>query len=305
MGATRGGADQMKILVLGGAGMLGHKMVQTLTTQYEDVWWTLRGRRDDARLAPVPLLRGDHAIENVDAADMAGLRKTIERVRPDAVVNCIGLIKQRPEGQSPIEAITINSLLPHVVAESILPWRGRLIHFSTDCVFNGRRGNYTETDVCDAEDVYGRSKALGESVAANVLTLRTSIIGRELSQHQSLLDWFLAQRGGTVRGFRRHIWSGVTTNHLAEVTARALREWSALSGIYQVSSGSISKYDLLLLVRDVYSLPVVVEPDETQVLDRSMSGAKLAAATGYHPPPMITLLEQIVSDPTPYPQLGR
>lgn len=293
----------MRILVLGGAGMLGHKMVQVVERQFDNVWWTLRGSRNDAKLAPVPLLRGDHAIEGVDASNITALRRLLERVKPDVVVNCIGLIKQRPEGQSPIEAITINSLLPHVVADAVGQWGARLIHFSTDCVFNGRRGGYTEDDPSDAEDVYGRSKFLGESSASNALTLRTSIIGRELSNHKSLLDWFLSQRGRTIRGFRRHIWSGVTTNHLAAVTARAIQEWSSLSGVYQVSSSSISKYDLLLLMRDVYSLPVTIEPDDAQFLDRSMSGAKLAAATGYRPPDMPTLLHEMASDPTPYPPL--
>ncbi|MGA2988810.1 MAG: sugar nucleotide-binding protein, partial [Terriglobia bacterium] len=147
--------------------------------------------------------------------DFNALEATLSALRPDYVVNCVGVIKQRTEAISPIPSITINSLLPHKLAQMAARWGGRIIHFSTDCVFSGKRGWYTEEDPSDAEDLYGRSKFLGEVVVANALTLRTSIIGRELVEHRSLLDWFLAQNHKTVHGYRRVIYSGVTTNYLA------------------------------------------------------------------------------------------
>jgi dTDP-4-dehydrorhamnose reductase len=231
-------------------------------------------------------------------------------MRPDVVVNCIGVIKQRAEAQSPIPSITINALLPHRIAEIMVGWAGQLIHFSTDCVFSGRQGHYSEADPSDAEDLYGRSKFLGEAKGPNALTLRTSIIGRELDHHKSLLDWFLLGGHSRVSGFTNVWWSGVTTNHLADVVADLIDRHQSLSGLYQVSSGRISKYELLCGLRDGYGLRVEVEPDDGPVNDRSLDGSRFAAATGYHCPPWEQLIKELVNDRTPYdswrpPGIGR
>ena len=156
-------------------------------------------------------------IRGVDASDFDGLRRELENRKPEFIVNCVGIVKQRTEAGSAIPSITINALLPHRLAEAAASWGGRLIHFSTDCVFSGRTGGYREEDLSDAEDLYGRTKFLGEVTGPNAVTLRTSIIGRELTTHRSLLDWFLSQKGMTVRGFRRVIYSGVTTIEMAKV----------------------------------------------------------------------------------------
>jgi dTDP-4-dehydrorhamnose reductase len=285
--------------------MLGHKMVQAFAAASDDTWCTLRGRRDDPLLTPVPFLQSpDRVIEGIDAAHGENVIAVIRRLTPDVVVNCVGVIKQRKDAKAALPSIAVNSLLPHVIATALEEWGGRLIHFSTDCVFDGRRGNYCEDDRADADDLYGRTKYLGEVATANALTLRTSIIGRELSKHASLLDWFLSQRGKTIRGFRCVWWSGVTTNHLADLVVKLACTRADLSGLYQVSSGRIDKYELLCLLRDAYSLDVVIEPEETTVLDRSLSGARFEAATGYRFPTWPVLLEQLVNDPTPYPTLA-
>jgi dTDP-4-dehydrorhamnose reductase len=284
--------------------MLGHQMVRRLKVSFADTWWTLRGRADDPALAPAPWLGGPHALTGVDAEDLAALEATVRRIRPDVVVNCLGIIKQRSSSHDAIRSITVNSLLPHRIAALLREWNGRLISFSTDCVFSGRRGNYTEADPSDAEDLYGRTKFLGETADENALTIRTSIIGRELRNHASLLDWFLSQRGGTVRGFRRHWWSGVTTPHLADVVARGLEGWPTLSGVYQLSSGKISKYDLLVLLRDGLGAQVEVEPDDGPQCDRSLLGDRYRAATGYQCPPWPVLIAELAADTTPYPRLG-
>jgi dTDP-4-dehydrorhamnose reductase len=285
--------------------MLGHKMVQAFAAASDDTWCTLRGRRDDPLLTPVPFLQSsDRVIEGIDAAHGENVIAVIRRLTPDVVVNCVGVIKQRKDAKAALPSIAVNSLLPHVIATALEEWGGRLIHVSTDCVFDGRRGNYCEDDRADADDLYGRTKYLGEVATANALTLRTSIIGRELSKHASLLDWFLSQRGKTIRGFRCVWWSGVTTNHLADLVVKLACTRADLSGLYQVSSGRIDKYELLCLLRDAYSLDVVIEPEETTVLDRSLSGARFEAATGYRFPTWPVLLEQLVNDPTPYPTLA-
>jgi len=287
----------MRILVLGGEGMLGHKMVQTLAARFADTWWTVRGPLAEL---PVPFLQSPRCVERVDVMDWAAVEGVLGRLRPDAVVNCVGVIKQRVAAASPVPSISINALLPHRIAEAVVGWSGRLIHFSTDCVFSGRKGRYTEGDVSDAEDLYGRTKFLGEAAGAGALTIRTSIIGRELENHKSLLDWFLLGRHERVKGFTNVWWSGVTTNHLADVVGGLIERHPALSGLYQLSSGRISKYELLCRLRDGYRLRTEVEPVDEPRNDRSLDGSRFAAATGYRCPPWDELIGQLVGDPTPY-----
>lgn len=292
----------MKVLVLGGAGMLGHKVVQTLGRHGLETWCTVRdaapGPLDTLGIAPP-----SRVIAGVDAMDIDQVERLVLELRPDAVVNCVGVIKQRDAAKAAIPSITVNALLPHRLAAALQPIGGRLIHFSTDCVFSGRRGDYREDDVPDAEDLYGRSKLLGEVATENALTLRTSIIGRELRHHGSLLDWFISQEGGSVRGFTRAWWSGVTTLHLAELVGRVLVGHPELSGVYQVAGRKISKHDLLVALREALGLQVEIVPDDDFHIDRSLSGDRLAAAIGYRAPGWEVLLGELADDPTPYGQL--
>jgi len=289
-----------KVMVLGGAGMLGHKMFQILRERFAGVFCTIC---EDLRKPPfdrVELLHGEDVIPGVDVTDFPALEAILSAFRPEYLVNCVGVIKQRAEAVSPIPSITINSLLPHKLAQMAAPWGGRVIHFSTDCVFNGKRGGYLEGDFSDAEDLYGKTKFLGEVTTASALTLRTSIIGRELSEHRSLLDWFLSQNHNTVRGYRRVIYSGVTTNHLAELVASIIQEHPGLDGLYQVASEPVSKYDLLCLLREAYRLDLRIEPDDLEVSDRSMRCDRLREAIDYKCPPWPVLVRQLAEDNTPY-----
>jgi dTDP-4-dehydrorhamnose reductase len=290
----------MRIVVVGGTGMLGHKMFQILRERFPG---TICTTRVDVRKPPfdrVELLQGDDVIGGVDVMNYSQLHSVLKEIRPDFTVNCVGIVKQRAEAHVAIPSIMINSLLPHKLAAFAAEWGGRVIHPSTDCVFDGKRGGYLETDNSNAEDLYGRSKFLGELRCANGLTLRTSIIGRELTGHTSLLDWFLMQSGKTVRGFRRAIYSGVTTIELADVVTAIIRNSPQLHGLFQVVSQPISKYDLLCLVRDAYRLEVTIVPDDKEVSDRSMKGDEFRRATGYVAPPWTELIERLKNDPTPY-----
>ncbi len=282
-----------EVVVLGAGGMLGHKMFQRLQESFPG---TIGMARNSSAVGLIP----GEWITGIDAADFAGLAATLRRIRPAFVVNCIGIIKQRPEAQDPAQAITINALLPHRLASLCQEWGGKLIHFSTDCVFSGTRGNYSEQDPCDAGDLYGQTKSLGEVRSGNALTLRTSIIGRELSGQRSLLEWFLAQRGGTVHGFSRVIWSGVTTNHAAWLVSEILRRHAGLCGLYQVAGRPVSKHDLLCMLRRAYSLNVEIVPDGTEVSDRSMCGDRLRRAIGYTAPSWDELTAELAGDATPY-----
>lgn len=290
----------MKLLVLGGEGMLGHKMFQALLSRYADTACTVARPLADPFYQKVELFRQGRVIENVDAMNFVRLHEILDSERPTYIVNCIGIIKQREEAKAAIPSITLNALLPHKLARFAAGWGGRVIHFSTDCVFSGKRGRYTEQDPSDAEDLYGRSKYLGEVATENALTLRTSIIGRELSQFKSLLEWFLSQKGKTVRGFKRVIYSGVTTNYMARLVGDLVSDRPGLSGLYQVTGPAISKYDLLCLVKDAFRLDLEIVPDEDEISDRSMIGERFFKATGYSLPVWRDMVDEMAQDPTPY-----
>jgi dTDP-4-dehydrorhamnose reductase len=289
-----------RVLVVGAGGMLGHKMLQTLSGRFEQTFATIRGGRRQHPYDRIDLFQTERVLEHVDLLQLDELDALLESLRPDVVVNCAGIVKQRAEAHDAISSITINALLPHRIARTVGQWDGRLIHFSTDCIFSGKRGRYTEADFPDACDLYGRSKFLGEVESPHALTLRTSIIGRELQHFESLLEWFLRQSNPSVRGFTRAFWSGVTTNHLAELVTHIIRSQPQLRGVYQISSGRIAKYDLLLMLRSAYGMTVEIEPDDTMVCDRSLDGRLFEKVTGYCCPPLNEMIQQMAADPTPY-----
>lgn len=290
----------MNVLVLGGSGMLGHKIFQILQQRISDVWCTIQSAANDTWLNEIDLFRGGNVIWEADATDWPRFQGLLRERSPRVIVNCVGVIKQRAAGKEAIPNIELNALLPHRLAALAATWGGRLIHFSTDCVFSGHRGNYSESDLSDAEDFYGKAKFLGEVDAPNSLTLRTSIIGRELSHFKSLLEWFLQQSHKKITGYARAWYSGVTTNYLADLTATIIEEQPGLCGLYQVTGSTISKYDLLNLVRDAFELDVEIVRDDQFFCDRSMRGEKFVNATGYRTPPWQELVLQLRRDPTPY-----
>ncbi len=289
----------MRVLILGGAGMLGHKLWQAYRQRF-DTWVTVRGNPRD--YAAYQLFDPERMVGGVDAFDFDAVVRALAAVRPDAVVNCIGIIKQLPTAKDPIISLTVNSLFPHRLANLCTAAGVRLIHISTDCVFSGRKGMYTEADISDAEDLYGRSKFLGEVATPGCLTLRTSIIGRELASTSGLVEWFLSNRGSKVRGFTRAIYSGFTTQALATVIADVLERHADLSGVYQVSSDPINKYDLLCLLRDIMHIPIAVEPYDGVVLDRSLDSRRFREATDFTPPSWPDMLQVMAADPIPYEQ---
>lgn len=290
----------IKVIVLGASGMLGHKMFQRLRNVFPCTTAMMRRMKSSPPFCHIDLLRGGDVSDGIDCIETDVLRRRLAGLRPDVIVNCVGIVKQRPQANDAGACIAINALLPHQLASWARAWGGRVIHFSTDCVFSGARGRYTEEDASDAQDLYGRSKFLGEVVAENALTLRTSMIGREIEEHRSLLEWFLAQKGRIVPGYRRVIYSGVTTNQLGDLVTTIIRDYPQLSGLFQVVSAPISKYDLLCLLREAYSADVVIEPDDREISDRSMRGDKLRRAMGYVAPSWPDLVQELAADPTPY-----
>jgi dTDP-4-dehydrorhamnose reductase len=285
-----------RVLIFGAAGMLGHKLTQVSRERFE-TWTSVRG--EAGRYERFGLFEPSRLCAGVDVRDISAVERTIAAARPDVVVNAAGIVKQRPEAQDVDLSLAVNAVFPHQLAALCRAVGARLIHVSTDCVFSGRTGSYTEDDVPDAEDLYGRSKLLGEAPGEGVLIIRTSIIGRELDTAQGLVEWFLAQRE-RVRGFTHAIFSGLPTVVLAELIADLIVHHPALQGLYHVSASPTSKYELLLLLQGVYALPIAVEPDARVRVDRSLDSTRFRAATGFAPAPWSTLVERIAFDPTPY-----
>ncbi len=282
----------MRVLILGGDGMLGHQLLASLADRHQ-VCVTLR--QPLAAYDALGLFSPTNAVGGIDARDWPRLAAVIAEQAPAAVVNCIGIVKQRPDAHSAIPSIEVNALLPHRLLAACGAAGARLIHFSTDCVFSGRKGAYRQEDTPDPVDLYGRSKLLGEIEEPPALTLRTSIIGLELDRRTSLIEWFLAQRG-VIRGFRRAIYTGLTTLEMARVVARLLDRHPDLHGVWHVASAPINKYDLLAILsrklgREREDVKIV--PDDEFVCDRSLIAEEFEQATGYRPPSWDEMLDEL------------
>ncbi|ACM19816.1 UDP-2-acetamido-2,6-dideoxy-beta-L-arabino-hexopyranos-4-ulose 3-epimerase and UDP-2-acetamido-2,6-dideoxy-beta-L-lyxo-hexopyranos-4-ulose 4-(Re)-reductase, putative [Geotalea daltonii FRC-32] len=272
---------KQSVLILGATGMLGHTLLEQLAARKDlEVTATVRCQGSVEGITTKLL---EKIVGNLDADNPDSVLKTLAQVKPDVVINCIGIIKQLPSAKDPITAITINSLFPHRLAQACKAAGSRLIHISTDCVFSGSKGNYTESDVADATDLYGRTKFLGEVDYPHCVTLRTSIIGHELKGCYSLIDWFLAQEG-EVNGYTEAIYTGFPTVEMARIIADYVIPNPQLNGLYQVSSEPISKYELLQLVAKQYNKDIQIRPFHDFHCDRSLDSSRFRNITGYTPP---------------------
>lgn len=281
-----------RVLVLGITGMLGHALFNRLSRSGEyEVFGTARGGGDQG-FVPQQLNR---VYGNIDAQAVDSLLAPMAEVKPDVVLNCIGIVKQLPAANDPVTSIKINSLLPHRLALLCKAAGARFIHFSTDCVFSGSKGGYSEQDRPDAGDLYGRTKLLGEVSYPDCLTIRTSIIGHELKGKHGLLEWFLAQ-AGTVKGFTKAIFTGFPTLELARIIAEYVIPNPDLTGIYHISSQPIAKYNLLQLVAKRYSRDTVIEPCSAVCLDRSLDSSLFRGVSGYSPPSWTELVNAMYED---------
>jgi dTDP-4-dehydrorhamnose reductase len=286
---------QRKILILGGTGMLGHLLLRYFSAfpEYE-VTATARSLTGMKKHFPaniLPLFLPD----SVDVNDFDSVIRALASVQPDVVINCIGIIKQLPLSDDPLRAITVNALLPHRISLISRTAGARVIHISTDCVFNGQKGMYTENDQSNAEDLYGRTKYLGEVSYPHCVTLRTSIIGHELKGGYGLVEWFLSQTRN-VRGFNKAIYTGFPTIELARIIRDHVLPNTALSGVYHVSSEPISKYDLLSMVAERYGKKIEIESYNDFVQDRSLDSSLFRKKTGYQPPSWDKLVEMMHRD---------
>ena len=267
--------------MLGATGMLGNAVLRLFAQSPDHT--VFGSTRSGALHHRFPEELRPHLVDNVDVENFDALARLFGQVRPDAVINCVGLVKQLAEANDPLAAIPINALLPHRLAHLCRIAGARLVHISTDCVFDGSRGGYVEEDRPDACDLYGRSKLLGEVDYENTVTLRTSIIGHELNSAHGLIEWFLAQEG-SVRGYPRAVFSGLPTVELARVIRDFVLPRPDLRGLYHLSAEPISKHDLLAIVADIYGKSIDIVPDDQLAIDRSLKSDRFRSATGYRPP---------------------
>lgn len=287
-----------KILIAGGTGMLGHKLIQVFGDLGFDVYATTRG--SEKALEKYGLLDAERVFSGVDVDDFQNFEDVLRHLRPDAVINSVGVIKQLPEAEDFDVTLGINSIFPQRTARVAEKYAFKFINISTDCVFSGKKGNYIEEDISDAEDLYGKSKFLGEVAGRNCLTLRTSIIGRELQTSHSLLEWFLSRDGHHVRGYTNAVYTGFPTRTLGEIIAGIIENQPGLEGVYHVSSDPISKYDLLVLIREKFGLDIEIEPFADFYMDRSLDSSKFRKITGFKPSSWDEMIRKMAADQTPY-----
>jgi dTDP-4-dehydrorhamnose reductase len=280
----------MRILIFGGDGMLGHELLESWRGRHE-VWVTLR--QGPSVYARYGALFEDRVLFDVDVRRLQDVVDAVASVGPEAVVNAAGVVKQRPTAEEAIPSLEVNALFPHRLARVCAAARARIVHLSTDCVFSGVKGSYAETDAPDPKDLYGRSKLLGEVSQPHCLTLRTSIIGLELGRKRGLVEWFLSQRG-RIKGYRRAIYTGLTTRELARAIEHFLVRQPELGGLWHLSSSPIDKYDLLTrLSRRLGRTDVEIRSDDELACDRSLDSRALQAKTTYRVPSWDTMLDEL------------
>lgn len=283
----------MRCLIIGGAGMLGHRLLKSWQDRHE-IRVTLR--KSLADYAQFGLFTAENSFDNVDVRDTDRLLDVLGEFQPDTVVNAAGIIKQRSAAKDSLPSLEINSVFPHRLQRICKATGARMVHISTDCIFNGHDGSYTEDTPSNAEDVYGRSKFLGEVADAPCITLRSSIIGLELAQKASLVEWFLAQTG-PIKGFTNAIYTGITTAEMARVIEHVCTAQRDLHGVRQVASTPINKFDLLTkLSEKLNRTDITITPDDSFYCDRSLIGTAFEEAAGYRVSDWDEMLQELADE---------
>lgn len=279
----------MRILIIGGSGMLGHQLLR----QWQDLYKVAVTLRQSLKFyTDFKLFTPGNSYCNVDVTHLSTLERVFKDFQPECVVNAAGVVKQRNKAKEAIPSITVNALFPHQLSKLCKAHHARLIQMSTDCVFNGKKGNYEENDFPDGVGLYAQSKLLGELYESHCLTLRTSIIGYEIENKFGLIEWFLAQEG-TIRGFTEAIYTGFTTLEMARIIEMLMIKQTNLSGLWHVASSPINKYELLTIFKEKLSRDIVIEPDDSFVCHRSLNGERFNHETGYKPPSWNSMLSEL------------
>ena len=286
----------MKILILGGAGMLGHQIYLKTREAFGASNVALTLRKAQIQYEKFGIFNDAKVFDNLDILDFSNVLKILDQFKPQVVINCIGLTLRKKELADIEKCYSVNGVLPHKIAMWGQFNNCKIIHFSTDCVFDGSQGNYKETDVPTALDSYGQSKFLGEIQSPNSLTLRLSIVGRELEAKTELVEWFLSQKGKTIQGYSNAIYSGLTTNFVAHEVVKIIKNFPKLSGLYHLASEPISKFELLKIVNQVYSTKIEIIENSNYKSDKSLNSDRYSSATGFVKPKWQDLILQMKNE---------
>lgn len=285
----------MRVLILGGNGMIGHKMYQVISKVHNDTWVTLRKKISNYNFSKI--YDSKRVIEKINLLDFENLRNKLNKINPDIVINACGITIRRGAEDVVSNTILINSALPHFLNEWVCLNNKRLIHFSTDCVFSGKKGMYNEGDLKDSIDTYGLTKSVGEVINSScTLTLRGSMIGRELENKTELLEWFLQQQNNKIKGFSNAIYSGITTVKMAEIVLKIINEYPKLSGLYNITSKPISKYELLCLWNIYFKVNATIEPDKAYNSNKNLISKRLFKKLKLEQPNWSSLIKQLAQD---------
>jgi dTDP-4-dehydrorhamnose reductase len=288
----------MKVLILGISGLIGHNIYMQLSDRV-NVIGTLHKTKDE--YANTEIFSNKNVYDNIDMSNYTLLKKMFKEENPDVIVNCVGITRRKIHNYDMDEVIYINSTLPHLLAKWSIGQNKRIIHFSTDCVFDGVEGNYLETSHTNAFDIYGKTKALGELSQNNCLTIRSSFIGQELFDKTELLDWFLSQDGQEINGYTKALYSGVSTIYLARLVNKIIMDYPKLTGLFNLAPiKPISKYDLLSLAKEVFSVDVSIRPDDTFVHNPTLNGSKLHREIGIKVPSWDIMMHELASNRNVY-----
>jgi dTDP-4-dehydrorhamnose reductase len=274
--------------------MLGNALWRT-SRERAETHATVRAASLDA--VGLPLEEAPQVVSGVRAEAPETVENALDLAQPEVVVNCVGIVKQSDAARDAAGMVHVNSLFPHVLAAACALRRVRLIHVSTDCVFSGNRGAYRESDNPDPVDLYGRSKLAGEPSGPHVLTVRASMIGWELAgRRRGLLEWFVAQRGGTVRGYTRAVFTGPTAPELSRAILALIERRPDLSGTWHVAGDPITKHELLLTLRAALGLDVDIVPDDGVAIDRSLNGSQFRAVAGWAAPSWQHMVTELAAE---------
>jgi len=281
----------MKILILGGDGMIGHKMGQVLSAQNHEIVISIREKKDltlKSISSKAKVFFNDFLKDNI--------LDFLDKVNPDVIINAIGITIRRGSTKNISDTIYLNSFFPHQLSNWALAFKKRLIHFSTDCVFSGSEGSYLEDTTLDALDYYGKTKGLGEINSKSSLTIRSSMIGPELFNKTELFEWIINNKEKEINGFSRVMYSGVTTVYMAKLVADLIDNHKNLSGIYNVASKPISKFELLHLINDNFDLGLIINDDKTVISNKTLNASKIEKQIGLQPPSWDDLIFELKKD---------
>ena len=285
----------MRILILGGNGMIGHKMYHLISKNHKDTWVTLRNTLSSYRYSDI--YNSKKVIDNIDLVNFKLLLNQLNLINPDVIINACGITIRRGIDVLKSNSIIINSALPHFLNEWVVSNNKRLIHFSTDCVFSGKKGGYLDNDIKDAIDLYGSTKSMGEVIDSNyAITLRGSMIGNELENKTELFEWFLKQKNKTINGFNKVIYSGITTVKMAEIVLKLIDQYQNISGIYNISSKPISKYELIKLWNDYFNINANIEIENSYTSNKNLVSDNFYKIINMEQPDWVELSIQLKID---------